>query len=150
MIRKIRKTLGLTQTELGDLIGVTPQNVSQMERHTRKLTREAAEIIAELLSKAGGEINADTILGCQLHQWCTNQLPEIKSETKTPSEKAKLLSDVADVLEQIEALEDASEEIRGYAREKRKQVEAALSKIETWREKPFEPEGMADELEKIG
>jgi transcriptional regulator with XRE-family HTH domain len=149
MIKKIRKALDMTQTDLADLAGVSTMFISQVERHERKVNDDIAEMIADLVREAGGDIHADVIKGVQLHQYCTNQLPEIKSESNSPSEKAKLLSDVANVLDTIESLDNATGKIREGAREKRKQVEAALSVIEAWREKPFEPDGVAEELEKI-
>jgi transcriptional regulator with XRE-family HTH domain len=150
MIKEIREELGLSQAEIGDILGVTRQNVSQIERHQRRLTREGAERISAMLEDLGASISADTILGCQLHIWCTKKIEPIRDESKTPGEKVELLTDVADVLEQIENLDDAEEDIRQGAREKRKDVQNALDTIERWTEKNISLPDVTEELAKIG
>ena len=53
-IKSLRKELGLTQKELGDLIGANAESVARWERGERK----PLSVFLEKLKKIAGEANA--------------------------------------------------------------------------------------------
>lgn len=59
-IKDIREFLGLTQEELGSLMGVTGVYISQIEKNKRPLTLELAEKLIEILMILRGE-NLQTV-----------------------------------------------------------------------------------------
>ena len=77
-LREIRKSKGLTQTELGDLIGVGKSAICCYEKETRNPTLEA---FIELIHVFG--VSADYLLGMDyLIKRTNNKMEEYVSMTK--------------------------------------------------------------------
>lgn len=86
-IFNLRKQKGLTQTELGDFLGVTKQTISKYERDIKVPSRDAIQKLADIFN-----VTTDFLLG-------RNTFPNL-----TQQEDIKLTKSAQNILERINEL----------------------------------------------
>ncbi|MDN5201172.1 helix-turn-helix transcriptional regulator [Fulvivirgaceae bacterium BMA10] len=106
-VKKIRKDLGYTQTDIADYTGFTRGSVNKIERNEQRPPIDFLVKFAELC-----EISLDQLTGLKKKTPLISDTLKILSELKKSSDKGKKETLANSILEIIQKLESENEELK--------------------------------------